>query len=90
MEQLQHEVHVLMWANIAVLALFGFLVFCWVCEFLGKWFGSEKTERRQRRSQERRQVRQAEEKSKEQVADISSQIQAAIAAEIAKHVAASK
>jgi hypothetical protein len=90
MDQLQHEVHVLMWANIGILGVFGFLVLCWVGEFLSKWFGPDNSERRQRRSQERQQVRQAEEKSKEQVTDISSQIQAAIAAEIAKHVEASK
>ena len=39
MEQLQHQVHVLMVVNLIVVCGFGFIVFCWFCELANKWMG---------------------------------------------------
>ena len=81
MGQLQHEVHVLMWANIAILGLFGFLVFCWVCEFLNKFmnkvFGI--TDDARRSNPRKRRIEAQEKKLATQQA-----FQEAVAAEVAK------
>ncbi len=73
MEQLQAQVNVLFWVNLALAIGIGFLVFCWICEALNKVLGVRGDRRKQRRAQ-----RQADQQQ-----DIQGAIQAAVAAQVA-------
>lgn len=79
MEQLQHAVQMMIWFNIAVLVVFGFLVFCWFCEAVNKWIGDDGSEEKMRRAQ-----RPVIDRKAAKEAALQQAFREAVAAEVAK------
>lgn len=75
MEQLQHEVHVLMVANVIVACGFGFIIFCWFCELANKWLGITDSSNSHKRRIQQRQAEKEEAFRNAVAAAVAEQIQ---------------
>jgi hypothetical protein len=84
MEQLQHAVQIMIWLNLAVLAVFGFLVFCWFCETVNKWIGDDGSEEKMRRAAGRRAQRPVIDRKATKEAAMQEAIREVVAVEVAK------